>query len=115
MAMSEHAYFRTVDTSISKCSSSNFSIDSILGKDCEAVHLNDSLVVFPEKMELESENGSIRAEVNHYSQPTEAQMLIPNSLRALIPGQNCVTNNIYSPWFPGLKPPPLMFGLQGKQ
>ena len=64
MAMSEHAYFRTDETTINKFSSSSFTIERILGKqtdNCEEVPpacvAHDSPIVSShEKYELESEN-----------------------------------------------------------
>ena len=127
MAMSEHAYFRTDETSISKCASSNFSIDSILGKQSE--NTQEAPITFPtdssyvsahEKMELESENGSNETDFESSSYPTKSELLVQNSfqnnnIRALVPGQpSCVSSNVYSPWFSGFRPPALIFGLQGR-
>ena len=130
MAMSEHAYFRTDETSISKCASSNFSIDSILGKQ-QSGNTQEAPITFPtdssflsphEKMELESENGSNETDFENSSFPTKSELLVQNSfqndsIRALVPGQpSCVSSNVsnvYSPWFSGFRPPALIFGLQG--
>ena len=130
MAMSEHAYFRTDDTSISKCASSNFSIDSILGKQqpentqeapITSPAYDSSYVSAHEKMELESENESNEVDFENSSFPTKSELLVQNSfpnnnIRALVPGQpSCVSNsNVYSPWFSGFRPPALIFGLQGR-
>ena len=126
MAMSEHAYFRTDETSISKCASSNFSIDSILGKqqseNTQEVPITsltyDSSFVSPhEKLELESEN---ETDFESSSYPTKSELLVQNTfqnnnIRALVPGQpSCVSSNVYSPWFSGFRPPALIFGLQGR-
>ena len=128
MAMSEHAYFRTDETSISKCTSSNFSIDSILGKQ-QSENTQEAPIISPtydssfvsphEKMELESENGSNETDFENSSFPTKSELLVQNSfqnnnIRALVPGQpSCVSSNVYSPWFSGFRPPALIFGLQG--
>ena len=127
--MSEHAYFRTDETSISKCASSNFSIDSILGKQ-QSENTQEAPIISPtydssfvsphEKMELESENGSNETDFENSSFPTKSELLDQNSfqnnnIRALVPGQpSCVSSNVYPPWFSGFRPPALIFGLQGR-
>ena len=126
MAMSEHAYFRPAETSISKCASSNFTIDSILGKQSEnreevptTCSTFDSLVLSSnKKLELESEIGSNETDFENSSYPTKSELLVQNhfqnnNIRSLIPGQPGVTGNVYPPWFSGLRPPSLIFGLQG--
>ena len=126
MAMSEHAYFRTAETTINKGSSSSFTIDSILGKQTDnseevpsTCPAHDSSIVSPqENYELESENGSNEPEFENPSFPTKSEFFVQNSfqntnIRALVPSQNCVSGNVYSPWFSGFRPPSLIFGLQG--
>ena len=128
MAMSEHAYFRTDETTINKFSSSSFTIESILGKQTDnreeippACVAHDSPIVSShEKYELESENGSNEPEFENPTYPTKSELFAQNSfqnsnIRALVPGQNCVSGNVYSPWFSGFRPPSLIFGLQGKE
>ena len=121
MAMSEHAYFRTDETSISKCTSSNFSIDSILGKQ-QSENTQEARITSPayDSSFLESENGSNETDFENSSFPTKSELLVQNSfqnnnIRALVPGQpSCVSSNVYPPWFSGFRPPALIFGLQGR-
>ena len=126
MAMSEHAYFRPEETSISKDASFKFTIDSILGKQSETSEevpmtcpSYDSLLLSSnEKLELESENGSNETDFENSSYPSKSEFLVQNhfqnnNIRALIPDQSGVTRNVYSPWFSGFRPPSLIFGLQG--